>query len=111
MIDDCNCHNEDSFQYKISFCDRAIISIRHQNVRSIVNKYDDFVKMIGLTETWLKKYNIDEYLIQEYKFVGQTRNSRRRGRVGMYVNKLHQLTERTDLSINIENIIEAQLIS
>ena len=26
----------------------------------------------------------------------------------MYDNKLHQFTERTDLSINIENIIEAQ---
>lgn len=121
MIDDCDYHNKDSFQHNISSCDRASFSIFHHNVRrSIVNKHDDFINflatlryefsVIGLTETWLTKNNMDELSIQGYNFVGQTRNNKHGGGVGMYVNKLHQFTERTDLSINIENIIEAPFI-
>ena len=53
---------------------------------------------------------MDEFSIQGYNFVGQTRNNKHGGGVGVYVNKLHQFTERTDLSMNIENIIEAQFI-
>lgn len=120
MIDDCDYHNKDSFQHNISSCDRVSFSIFHHNVRSIVNKHDDFINflatlryefsVIGLTETWLTKNNMDELSIQGYNFVGQTRNNKHGGGVGMYVNKLHQFTERTDLSINIENIIEAPFI-
>ena len=120
MIDDCDYHNEDSFQNKIRSCDGATFLILHQNVRSIVNKHDDFVNflarlryefsVIGVTETWLTKHNMDECSIPRYKFVGQSRNNKHGGGVGMYVNKSHQFTVRTDLSINLENSIEAQFI-
>ena len=72
--------------HEVSSCDRVCFSILHHNVRSIVNKHDDFVNflatlryefsVIGLTETWLTKSNKDEFSIQGYNFfVGQTRNN------------------------------------
>lgn len=73
MIDDCDYYNKDSFQYNIFFCDRVSFLIFYYNVRSIVNKYDDFINflvilryefsVIGLIEIWLIKNNMDELLI------------------------------------------------
>jgi len=42
-----------------------------------------------------------------YRFVGQVRNTKHGA---MYINPLYQFTERNDLSIIMENIIEAQFI-
>lgn len=73
MIDDCDYYNKDSFQYNIFFGDRVSFLIFYYNVRSIVNKYDDFINflvilryefsVIGLIEIWLIKNNMDEFLI------------------------------------------------
>ena len=119
-IDDCDYFCENSFQYLKRSCDRVNFSILHHNVRSIVNKHDDFVNFlaslnhefsgIGLTETWLTKDSLDEFTIPQYKFVGQTRNKRHGVGIGMYVNQSYQFTIRTDLSVNQEDIIEAQFI-
>lgn len=73
MIDDCDYYNKDLFQYNIFFGDRVSFLIFYYYVRSIVNKYDDFINflvilryefsVIGLIEIWLIKNNMDEFLI------------------------------------------------
>ena len=53
---------------------------------------------------------MDEFSVPQYKFVGQSRNNKHGGGVGMYVNQSHQFTERADLSRNLDGIMEAQFI-
>lgn len=45
-----------------------------------------------------------------YRFVGQVRNTKHGGGIAIYINQLYQFSERNDLSIITENIIEAQFI-
>ena len=119
-VDNCDYYDENSFQKLIKSSYNSNFSILHLNIRSIANKYDDFVNylaslnhefsIIGLTETWLTKDNLNNFPIPHYKYIGQVRNTRQGGGVGLYINKLYEFTERNDLSTNIENIIEAQFI-
>ena len=45
-----------------------------------------------------------------YRFAGEVRNTKNGGSIAMYINQPYQFTERNDLSIIMENIIEAQFI-
>ena len=97
-IEDCDFYDEVSFQDLVNSSttvnfSQMNFSIIHQNVRSIVNKYDDFVSflaslnyefsVIGITEAWLTKDNLNDFPIPRYKFVGQTRNNKQGVGVGL----------------------------
>ena len=53
---------------------------------------------------------MDEFSVPRYKFVGQSRNNKHGGGVGAYVDQSYLLTERADLSRNLDCRIEAQFI-
>ena len=53
---------------------------------------------------------MDEFSVSHYKFIGQSRNNKHGGGVGVYVNQSYQFTERADLSRNLDCIMEAQFI-
>ena len=53
---------------------------------------------------------MDEFSDPWYKFVGQSRNNTHGGGVGVYVDQSYLLTERADLSRNLDCRIEAQFI-
>lgn len=119
-LNDCDYHDETSFHRLIDSSQKINLSIAHFNIRSIINKHDDFssylgslkheFSIIGLTETWLTKDNLYDFPMPHYRFVGQVRNTKHGGGIAMYTNQLYQFTERNDLSIIMENIIEAQFI-
>lgn len=66
------------------------------NIRSIINKYDDFFSyfvllkyeflIIGLIEIWLIKDNFYDFLMLYYRFVGYVRNIKYGGGIVMYIN-------------------------
>ena len=53
---------------------------------------------------------MDEFSVPQYKFVGQSRNNKHCGGVGVYVNQSYQFTERADLSRNLDSVMDAQFI-
>ena len=53
---------------------------------------------------------MNEFSVPQYKFVGQSRNNKHCGGVGVYVNQSYQFTERADLSRNLDSVMEAQFI-
>ena len=59
---------------------------------------------------WLTKQNMDEFSVPQNKFVRKSRNNKRGGGVGVYVNQSYQFTERADLSRNLDSVMEAQFI-
>ena len=121
-LNDCNYYDETSFHRLTESSQNNILSIAYFNIRSIINKHDDFssylaslkheFSVIGLTETWLTKDNLYDFPMPHYRFVGQVRDTKHGGGIAMYINQLpvYQFTERNDLSIIMENIIEAQFI-
>lgn len=119
-LNDCDYSDETSFCRLTESLKNNIFSIAHYNIRSIINKHDDFTSylaslkhkfsIIGLTETWLTKDNLYDLPMPHYRFVGQVRNTKHGGDIAIHINQLYQFTERNDLSIIMENIIEAQFI-
>ena len=53
---------------------------------------------------------MDEFSVPQNKFVGQSRNNKHGGGVGVYVNQSYQFTERADLSRDLDCIMAAQFI-
>ena len=53
---------------------------------------------------------MNEFSVPRYKFVGQSRNNKHGGGVGLYVDQSYLLTERADLSRNLDCRIEAQFV-
>ena len=95
-----------------------MFSIIHTNIRSLSKNFDNlviFLKLlnrnlscIGISETWLNDISpIDTFSIPSYSFLCKSRNSRRGGGVGIYVNKTYNYKERTDLSIFDDGIFES----
>ena len=75
-----------------------IFSITHFNIRSIINKHEDFSCYLASLQ---HKFSIIGYL----KY-----NTKHGGVIAMYIIELYQFTERNDLSIIMENIIEEKFI-
>ena len=85
-----------------------------------MNKHEDIVaylaslkykfSVIGLTETWLKKENINDFPLSCYNFIGKARENKPGGGVGLYINQLCHFRERNGLSINVDDIIESQFV-
>ena len=90
------------------------------NIRSIVNKYEDFLtyldslehkfSVIGLTETWQNNENTDDFPVPQYCFTGKVRQHKQGGGVGLYVNQSDKYKERNDLALNVEDIKESTFI-
>ena len=53
---------------------------------------------------------MDEFSVPRYKFVGQSRNNKHGGGVGVYVDQSYLLTERSGLSRNLDCRKEPQFI-
>ena len=95
-------------------------SILHLNIRSVVNKFDDLkaylnsleykFSIIELSETWLNPDNINESPLTDYHNIVKVRTNKQGGGVGLYVNRSLQFRERTDLALNVEDVIESHFI-
>ena len=71
-VDECDYDHEDSFDQLAKVSNNIQdFSLLHLNIRSMVNKYDDFqayleslkysFPLIGITETWFNKENENSY--------------------------------------------------
>lgn len=90
------------------------------NIRSILNKHNDFVayldsqkykfSVIGLTETWLKKENINDFPLSCYSFKGKACENKLTEAVSLHTNQSCHFRERNDLSINFHDIIASQFV-
>ena len=120
-IDNCDYYDEETFKELAQRYNGINFSVLHLNIRSILNKHEDIVtyldslkykfSVIGLTETWLKKENIDDFPLSCYNFIGKARENKPGGGVGLYgMNQLCHFRERNDLSINVDDIIESQFV-
>ncbi len=95
------------------------IKLLHCNVRSLKNKFDQFLSflksinstfdIIGLTETWLNDEIICEYNMPGYALVYNNRNDNRGGGVAMYIKNNIKFKSRPDLDFN-NNIINSKFI-
>ena len=113
----CNYYLPDEFREKIAETyNKNHFSLIHLNIRSIANKFDSFkelldsldikFKIIGLTETWLKECNDDNFELLNYDYIGSNRTNKKGGGVGLYVAKQLQHKIRKDLKTEIEDTIE-----
>ena len=98
-----------------------MFSMIHRNIRSLPKNLDNlviFLKLlcrnlscIGISETWLCDISpIDTFNIPSYSFLCKSRSSRRGGGVGIYVKKMYNYKERTDISIFNDGIFESILV-
>lgn len=119
-INACDYHDEDTFKQVTRDSTNIDFSMLHLNIRSIMNKFDDFqayldslehdFSVIGLSETWLNCRNINEFPLVNYHNTGMVRTNKQGGGVSLYINKSYQFRERVDLAVNIEDVIESQFI-
>ena len=119
-IDSCDYYDEESFKNLTNDCTNTDFSILHLNIRSILNKYDDFkayldslvhqFSVIGLSETWQNKTNVNAFPLLGYSNTGVTRKNKQGGGVTLYVSDSLQYRERADLSVNVEDVIESHFI-
>ena len=88
----CNYYLPDEFREKIAeeTYNKNHFSLIHLNIRSIANKFGSFkelldsldikFKIIGLTETWLKEYNDDNFELLNYDYIDSNRTNKKRWR-------------------------------
>lgn len=75
-LNDCDYYDETSFCRLTESLKNNLFSIAHFNIRSIINKHDDFssylaslkheFSTIGLTETWLTEDNLYDFQMPHY---------------------------------------------
>ena len=53
---------------------------------------------------------MNDFPLPNYSSVGKVRSNKLGGGVGLYINRLYQFRERTDLAVNIDDLIESQFI-
>ena len=66
--------------------------------------------VIGLSETWQNKTNVNAFPLLGYSNTGVTRKNKQGGGVTLYVSDSLQYRERADLSVNVEDVIESHFI-
>ena len=120
--DECDYHYEDTFNTLVKEINNEHdFSIIHLNIRSIVNKYDDFkayitqslkykFSVIGITETWLHKDNEKNFPLPQFSFTRRSRENKQADGVGLYVNEAYQFKERDDLAVNADDVMESHFI-
>ena len=86
-------------------------SIAHLNIRSVPKNFSDLqiilekiqhnFSIIGLTETWLKNETFENYQIQGYEHIAQTRQGNKiGGGCSIFIQKIFKYKLREDLSKN-----------
>ena len=53
---------------------------------------------------------MNDFPLPNYSSVGKVRSNKLGGGVGLYINRTYQFRERTDLAVNIDDLIESQFI-
>ena len=85
-IDNCDYYDEETLKELAQRYNGINFSVLYLNIRSILNKHEDIVayldsltykfSVIGLTETWLKKENINDFPLSCYNFIGKACENR-----------------------------------
>ena len=88
-------------------------SCLHINCRNVKKNFDGLISFlnsldfqfsaIGISETWLKSSD-NTYNIDGYNFVGNARDNRMGGGVGIYIRSDFDFKHRPDLDVNIDEI-------
>ena len=93
-MDACDYHDEGSFKQMIESSTNTDFSIFPLNIRSMMNKFDDFkalldsldheFSVIGLSETWLNCSNVNDFPLPNYHNIGMVRKNKQGG--GVYIS-------------------------
>ena len=115
-LNSCDYYIEDTFNDRCETLpiNRCSLSILHLNIRSIprnlsslqtyLNNLDIQFSVIGISETWLKPYNVDCYGMDGYKEEHLYRSERMGGGVSLYVMNGIEYFVRNDMSIIDEHL-------
>ncbi len=100
---------------EINIPDHNNLKLLHGNVRSLRNKFDNFVTfltsinckfdIIGVSETWLVDDIMELYGLPDYNIAYSNRADKRGGGIAFYINNKLQFKERDDLSINNNDLV------
>ena len=119
VLNVCNYYTDESFS-KISMKFQNEFSLYHQNIRSLPAHIDELYahlqgidykfKIIGLSETWLKDYNKEQYNIHGYNSVHNVRTQQKGGGVALLVDKNIEYKLRTDICECLTDVAEIVFI-
>ena len=85
------------------------VNILHINIRGLLNKQDGLIRLltqmggknkvsvVSLNETWLRKETVNKIDIPGYKFVGNCRQGKKGGGVGLLISNCLRFREVNDL--------------
>ena len=109
---------DDFYEHSKNINTLDTLTLLHFNCRSLKRNFDNFsecvqtlnmpMSIIGVTETWLKNYEMDLSL-PSYSFVGNARRGRRGGGVGIFVHNNIKFKRRCDLDI-CNDVVESIFI-
>ena len=95
------------------------LKLLHVNCHSIQNSFDDLTQLISfsndkinficVTETWLKKTNVDIYQIEGYRFLSCCWNDKQGGGVGIFVDTNYD-AETCDVLLQSSKTIECLFV-
>lgn len=101
--------NEDKLNSFFDFDNRSSLNLMHVNCRSLSKNFtslncllaniDDTLTVLGLTETWLNPVSEDNFKIDGYKFMSNSRSGRNGGGVGLFIDDNYVFRLRKDLLI------------
>ena len=119
IVNTCDYYKDENFAKK-SLKYENDFSLYHINIRSLPAHYNEFLlslrnikscfKIFGMCETWLHDVNSDMYSIPNYRGVHKTRNGRRGGGVSLFIHESIEFTNRDDLSLLFNDVIESVFV-
>jgi len=83
---------------------------KFDDIKAYLNSLEHDVSVIGLPETWLNSCNVNNFPLQNYSSTGIVRKNKQGGGVCLYINKSLQFREPHDLSLNIKDVIESEVM-
>ena len=110
-LNSCDYYIEDTFndRFESLSINHCCLSILHLNIRSIprnlsslqtyLNNLDIQFSVVGISETWLKPYNVDCYGMDGYREEHSYRSERMGGGVSLYVMNGIEYFVRNDMSM------------
>ena len=120
-LQDCDYYLENMFNEKIKKCkiSNQSFSVLHMNIRSMqknlgslenyLEALDHNFTAIGISESWLKEYNVDRHVLDGYKAVHKYRPLRSGGGVSIFIQESLEYFTREDLC-HQNNSIESVFI-
>ena len=107
-------------QFNANYKRNNNLSFLHTNIRSIPRNFKDMniylehlehtFPIIGITESWLKPNNVNEYTPKGYNHEHDIRLSKNGGGVSMFISDKLYYTRRTDLKFDIASDINSLAI-